>query len=71
MSSTWLISSENISTDFLACMAAPATMARARLVLPVAGRAPMITSELGWKPPSMLSRSLNPVCSPVISPLFS
>jgi len=71
VSSTWLISRENMSTGFFAFMAAAATMARARLVLPVAGRAPMITSELGWNPPSIPSRSRNPVWRPVISPLFS
>ena len=65
VSSSWLISSEKNSTGRDTSMAACAAMPSAREVFPAEGRAPMITSDDGWRPDVISSRSLNPVGRPV------
>ena len=57
VSSRWLISSENTSTGTRACTAACFTMPRAKLVLPMAGRAPTTTRFDFCRPASWSSRS--------------
>ena len=58
VSSRWLISSENSSTGLLSLIPAWATMPRAKLVLPMAGRAPTTIRFDGCSPASCSSRSV-------------
>ncbi len=69
MSSRWLISSEKNRTGdgFGASTAAWAIMPSANDVLPIAGRAPTTTSELGCRPDRRWSRSRKPVGVPVMA----
>ncbi len=66
LSSRWPISRLNTSTGRFSRTAACAAMLSANEVLPMAGRAPTIVSELGWSPDNSSSRSMKPVGVPVM-----
>ena len=62
------ISILKMSTFALPFSAAFSAMLRAKAVLPIPGLAATMTRSDFWKPPSLLSRSLNPEVTPVRLP---
>ena len=64
------ISKENITILLFSLNATFSAMLSARAVFPIDGRAARSIRSDGWSPAVLVSRSINPVGTPVMGPLF-